>query len=210
MTKILIDLTTIKKNPDYVPPGCKKYIAGLQKVSFICKGCLPSQFTPDNVEFTSIYEDPGHHEGLITNIDSIDVIALEKEVKEKNIKIAITVERETIETTSLDNPKWYFEYVPTFVICGECGSMFSHEYLKSDDSDCGDNYSSCVCPVCGEWDCCEVEYEDIQDAFKRKAIAEAPSVNEFAEQVKDLQDFEQELIAKTYGINKEDLKFKKK
>lgn len=62
-------------------------------------------------------------------------------------------------------PKYLFEYNPTLVKCESCNIWFEHTKLKSDsneDSDYNYYFSDTVCPYCGEWDCCQIEYEKIQ------------------------------------------------
>jgi hypothetical protein len=208
MTKILIDLKTIERNPDYAP-GTRQYAnKGPMRITFKCNGPLPESFKEyDNILINNniiknTENDSYYYEGTV--IGELDIPALQKEIPVKDL--TLHWEREVMEVSNLGDSEWYFKYEPTFVTCTECGSMFSHEYLESDEANRGDNYSSEVCPVCGEWDCCEVEYEDIRDALKRKAIAEAPSVEEFKQQAQDLIDFETYLIAKKYGVDKEDLK----
>ena len=205
MTKILIDLSTIELNKDYAP-GCCSYVRGPMRITFTCKGALPESFVEgeniivDSFELDSISPDKSYYTGMI--IGDIDVQALQKE----KCDVTLKYEREPMEVSSFEDRQWFFKYEPTFVKCTKCGSTFSHEYLESDEADCGDNYSSRICPVCGEWDCCEIEYEDIKEALLRKAIIESPTPNDLEQQMKDLQDFEQEVIAKTYGVKKEDLK----
>lgn len=169
MKKILINLASIELNPEYVGnSGARRYEPGTISYTFTCYGELPSQFNEKNVSFTYLFSDPNQSEGIIFDMSSIDITALQEEIKTKNIKITITGERELIDVSTIDIPKYNFVYEPTFVKCEECNATFSHEYLESDVADCGDNYSSQVCPVCGEWDCCEIEYEDIQEALLRK------------------------------------------
>ena len=38
-------------------------------------------------------------------------------------------------------------------------------------------YSDKVCPICGAWDCCEIEYEKIDSALKRKKKIDERSKN---------------------------------
>lgn len=62
------------------------------------------------------------------------------------------------------NPPFLYKYKPTLVKCNYCAARFDHTLLKQDgDEDSDGNYysSSAICPQCGEWECCSVEYEDI-------------------------------------------------
>ena len=55
------------------------------------------------------------------------------------------------------DPSHFFDYVPTSVRCEDCQAEFAHTELLSDGDD--DRYSDTVCPKCGSWGCCEVEFE---------------------------------------------------
>lgn len=63
-------------------------------------------------------------------------------------------------------PTWSYSYVPTEVQCRECGAKFPHTELDEDDFG-GDNLIKHICPKCGEGDCCDIEYEKIDDALKQ-------------------------------------------
>ena len=202
MTKILIDLSTIERNKDYAP-GCREYVKGPMRVTFTCNGPLPESFVEgENVTVTNWSTEIGifHSEGLI--IGDIDIKALQKE----KCDVTLKYERETMEVSSFEDRQWFFKYEPTVVTCTECGSMFKHEYLESDSSEYDSRFSSEVCPVCGNWDCCEIEYEDIKDALIRKVIVEAPTVEEFSQLSKDELEFEKNMIAMINKVKKEDLK----
>lgn len=75
----------------------------------------------------------------------------------------VTYEREMIDVTAMTGPSPYlYEYENTVVECNRCGARFGWKELL--DRDCetpnGDDYaSSRVCPVCGEWDCCDLEFQ---------------------------------------------------
>ncbi len=203
MQKILIDLSTIWKNPNYVPAGCRNYTVGSIRITFTCNGTLPESFVEDkNIIITSFDADSitGHrYEGII--IGEIDIPALEKEKRD----VVIKWKRESYDMTTLFEDSLYlFDYMPAMVKCTECGAEFDHKELESDSTEDDDYYvtSEAVCPMCGKWDCCEIKYEDIEEALKRKAIADAPTSAEFEQQVKDLQEFEEDIITKITGVPK--------
>lgn len=60
---------------------------------------------------------------------------------------------------------WLFEYVPTQVTCEHCGWQGLHTELtyadKSDGEDEGWCDSDTVCPECGAWNCCDIDYEPV-------------------------------------------------
>lgn len=75
----------------------------------------------------------------------------------------VEVERDVV-CVDHDEPRWLFRYEPTQVTCDACGATFDHKRLKSssayDDDSREEWFSDTICPVCGEWDCCELEYEN--------------------------------------------------
>lgn len=60
-------------------------------------------------------------------------------------------------------PPFSYQYKKTKVKCNYCDAKFTHDQLKSDSMEDDDNYSYSdkICPKCGEWECCQLEYEDI-------------------------------------------------
>lgn len=196
MNKILIDLATIKKNPDYAP-GCRRYMPSTGTVSFVCRGGIPSLLTNENTRFTS--EDSG----IIFDLHSIDSNALAKELIDKGIQMELNYERETIEITTISESEYDFEYVPTMVKCYACKAEFLHTELETDDYFDGtdDHYTSEACPNCGAWDCLdgEWEWETVEEAVLRKTKAEAPTVEEFKQQVQQVQNIERKIISELFG-----------
>ncbi len=74
-------------------------------------------------------------------------------------------------------PEWLYEYIPTEVRCCECGGTFKHTELRDDytyTEDDNEFWSSNVCPLCGTWDYCEVEYEKLTDALRAEAKEPKP------------------------------------
>lgn len=68
-------------------------------------------------------------------------------------------------------PPYSFEYRRTKVKCSYCDSSFTHDKLKSDSMEDDDHYSHSdkICPVCGEWECCQLEYESLEGILLTKA-----------------------------------------
>jgi len=49
--------------------------------------------------------------------------------------------------------------------CDNCGGRFKRNELQSDCMDSGDGdeiFSDTICPLCGEWNCCELEFERLK------------------------------------------------
>ena len=75
-------------------------------------------------------------------------------------------------------PTWLFKYSDCQVTCGECGETFSYKDLTSEDVEeycdaCGmwSEYTrSNICPKCGELECVELDYEDIDSVVKELGL----------------------------------------
>lgn len=67
-------------------------------------------------------------------------------------------------------PRYSFEYLPTFVECNFCKGKFDFNYLRSS----GGNYDfpehDNVCPICVSDDCCEIEFQSIEEALEEMKI----------------------------------------
>ena len=59
-------------------------------------------------------------------------------------------------------PEYYFDYIPTQIICSNCKESFDYSELLSDSID--ENYSNEICPKCNYWGCCEIEYEKLKES----------------------------------------------
>jgi len=67
-------------------------------------------------------------------------------------------------------PKYSFKYIDSEVGCSECGSKFNFSELEAEEYDFdGEDYydTTTKCPKCNTWDCCEIEYETIENALIR-------------------------------------------
>lgn len=62
-----------------------------------------------------------------------------------------------------------YSHVSIELICGKCLAKFPHTDLSSDS--CGDAWSNSICPVCGEWECCEIEFEQITKEMAESVLA---------------------------------------
>jgi hypothetical protein len=73
-------------------------------------------------------------------------------------------------------PPYLYDYQPTEVQCCECLQRFSHDELEADSAFDGEDesWSNEICPKCGEWNCCEIEYEELT----REMLSELRAVAE--------------------------------
>lgn len=70
-------------------------------------------------------------------------------------------------------PEYFYEYENIEIKCKVCKNKFTLYELESDCiiSEDGDKIcSDTVCPICGSFNCCDIEYEKIEDALKRLNI----------------------------------------
>lgn len=98
----------------------------------------------------------------------------------ENKKYFITIDLNSIVKNEENQTSSKLTYDPLKVECEYCGSIFDHSHLNSDGEEiCGVyNSSDTICQVCGAWDCCEVEYESIENALNRKeSIIESKNGN---------------------------------
>ena len=212
MKKILINLTSIRSNPDY-PSFGKKYVPGLKTITFSFKGEKLPEFFEDTVnctldrwEFNTNGTGYESIHGYITDHTLVSKI-LELPKAERN-QFTVTLSQEQVEIRTLEEePKYLFDYEPTMVKCRYCGAEFDHEELGSDSIYNGmeDLYDDAVCPECDGWDCCEIEYETIQEALGRKAVAEAPTVDEFKHSIDEINDMQDSIAYAITGIKREDI-----
>jgi hypothetical protein len=56
---------------------------------------------------------------------------------------------------------YLFDWAPCTVKCRVCDHIFDASELESDSD--GDHYSDAVCPECGQWVCCRLECEDLDN-----------------------------------------------
>lgn len=58
----------------------------------------------------------------------------------------------------------FYDFEKTIISCDSCGKTFSWDQLKAEG--CDDFWSDRICPSCEAWDCCELEFERLNDILK--------------------------------------------
>lgn len=166
MTLVKINRSTFRKNPT--------------------AGNMTSTFDTGLTESRGYYEDDnGKYELVAVSADRLLVTHMEytgmptfNGGAEYPLS-AFDLSRLKIETTRhvqtvhhMPEPDWLFDYEPTLVTCNECGATFAHSELTSDThwSEGDESCSFSVCPKCGEWECCDVEYEDPNGVAKELGL----------------------------------------
>ena len=151
---IKIDRRTIKKNPNagstmtYIPTDqtCTFKYDGNKLPDYLVDGknCHITNWNIESISGTLIYP--------------IEKYLFQKIMEDEKL-ITLEIEQGIQEIEHLPEPEYFYKYKKTKVKCNECGSEFCHDQLEADS--CMDAYSNTICPVCGMWECCDIEYENI-------------------------------------------------
>ncbi len=96
--------------------------------------------------------------------DDEEVIMLLRE-KVNAIKIRIDVKRDVKTVQHSPIPKYDYEYENTKIECFVCKMDIMTDEIISDYDD--DIYRENICPNCNNSDCCELEYEKLDDFLER-------------------------------------------
>jgi len=170
---IKIDIDSIKPNKD--AGSTTTNICTNKTIKFECK-ILPNYFIDgENCLIYTYQEKKGkkiNAEGIILTDElfnkCINELFSENINKRSNIKIEKHFNNQQINHAP--NPRYSFIYENTKIICSECGEEIMTNDLKSEESCDGEYYSDKICPKCGEFDCCFLQYENINDAVKRAGL----------------------------------------
>ena len=138
-----------------------------QTTKFEC-GKLPSFFRDkENCFITEWTVDSNE---VMINVKGfiIDLSLIEKCIKRKFKGIKITTTQEYATIHHFFEPSHFYDYINTNVKCKECGNEFMSNDFKSMDNDDDDCLVSTEtgCSKCKVYDCCDVEYEKIEDIIK--------------------------------------------
>jgi hypothetical protein len=73
-------------------------------------------------------------------------------------------------------PRFTYKYLPTMVRCCKCEEEFPHTELREDYNDwdyhtgCPSEFCDTICRYCGEWWCCDIEWEKLSDDALEKIM----------------------------------------
>lgn len=159
-----IDLKSIKKNPEAGKTVTN--VLGGKTVTF--KLNKKHKILDDYTHFRlNIEYNDGRIEGEVITPEGRDMLfelAMSGELKGYNLNI--NEELHNISYRHAPEPVYLFKYSPTIIECCNCKKKLFHEQL--DEQPTEDSYCDTICPNCGTWECCQLEYETIQEALKRK------------------------------------------
>lgn len=158
-TLIKIDIATIKKNDDY---GSTQTIAIANKTIAFTAKTLPDYFIDGVNCISASWQEIG---GIKSNVCGyiISEELIKKCFNEKPQGVEIKVESNAIIIDHAPTPKYSFKYENTEIICLGCGEKIMTDDLISEESADGEYYSEAICPKCGEVDCCDLVYQNIED-----------------------------------------------
>lgn len=168
MTKILIDIDSIKDNPNAgktqtVQLGewtgscmIKVYDRGELKVPL---GCL---VTAENVF-------PDHSIEYDIRIGSIEAY---EELSVRTNVFNLEMSREHFHFSHLPEPKYIYDYENTPVQCSNCLQMIPVRKIEIETIDAGskcgsESIETTICPLCDDHNTLEYEYETIDEALTR-------------------------------------------
>lgn len=179
---IKIDRNSIRKNPKWPrsirEPCCYKEDIPEETITIIDKR--------DNKYYKIIiFDDREVHKEQLTKLEFAEAIhqALNLRTKFKEQKMPNKIKKllksytlpflleyeiyrniEPIYSMS-EEPRYLFAYIPTLIKCEVCNEEFYHTKLKHDCYD-WERCSDTICPKCHDWDCCDLEFEDIDSIIK--------------------------------------------
>jgi hypothetical protein len=161
--KILIDRSSIKENPHAgnvitcfhgLPITTEEYEYGTFKDGFL-------------VEYTIKEENIDILEKIRKiNKKHIQELSSWSDEEKKILGKCLVIKRndDVCEIRHPPESKYLYKYLPYDVECDTCYKKFDHTELMSDRIDY-EWYTNTQCPYCGRWNCCEIEYEKIEDVI---------------------------------------------
>lgn len=160
-----IDLESIKENENAGSTQTTRFIS--QSTSFKSETLPQGLIDGENCvldSYTVLEEGIRDIKGTITDKSLLEKI-VSREIKVD--EISVNCEYQTFH--HLPTPKYSYSYESIAVQCKNCGSEIMSDELRSDESYDGEieRYSTEVCPVCGQFDCCQIEYESIESSLER-------------------------------------------
>ena len=163
---IPIKLSSIKKNKNAGQTQTHIYMGS--DINFEAKGEV-SEFLKDreNCLIQEKYYENGKmvsYEGILLDRCVLGIL--------RDNKVAFSY-KENIKLNVINHMPiraYNFKYEIVDVICKECGHIFKSNCFVELDNDLDEYFESTQtgCPKCGAFDCCEIEYEKIDDVLIRK------------------------------------------
>lgn len=169
MTLVKIDPSSVKKNPN---AGCRDYWVDHGSTSTLDIGVCDAEITDHleknfNARVVSMRSFPksGIQESkfrlINANFEPIFAYLKSKGVAPEKMHVNTQFHNEHV-TSLTPEPEYFYQYEDTEVECSECKAKFKRsELVDNSDYDYEGNSigSACTCPKCGEFDCCQLQFE---------------------------------------------------
>lgn len=177
--RIFIKGDSIRRNPAYKEhlPGVRQYLPTNPVYSILYKDEIPeelSSYFSEPTVLTEKYTLFGKEQTNVSYFQDVKSIKyVVKKLKEEGISFQIKTEPQLVDVTSCISPNPYlYEYERIALQCEECDAIFSSDFLQTDDCFNNGFTNDRVCPYCGVWDCCNVEWETLEEALQRLNLKE--------------------------------------
>jgi hypothetical protein len=171
MQTIKINLKSIKPNPNV--GNVISYIPQSFTMAFECNTLPDFLIEGKDVIIEEWCNNPEKYIGRFIGQVSSELIEKLKTWGNNVRTFKMSASRNILAIPHLPEPSYFYNYLNTKVKCETCGKAFmSDKFLYADNMDndeernCG--FSDKVCPYCGKWNCCDIEYESIENALNRK------------------------------------------
>lgn len=165
LVKIL--LYTIKKNPDYLPPGMVRLMEGRKTVEIFAETRLPKSLEKYFVCMGYQLKDDEPRDFAYSLHGALPKRAANRLQSMSGVQVSMThTPRGIVDGFS---PIYLYKYANPLIKCDECGNMVRFKdiqsgFLVTDD----DEYNADQCPVCKELNTFDYKLEPIESALKRK------------------------------------------
>lgn len=164
--KIIIDKNTIKENPNVGSTKTVEIVLGEYEIKIGNLSEDEANIIKNRYEnlIVKMVRSLGQYSFKIITTENIseEIINLVKTFTNPEFLLDRKIYRKDFH--HIPETGYFYDYLPTQVACSECNSIFSHDKLTCDCFD--DDFSDEVCPVCGAWNCCDIEYQSIDEAIK--------------------------------------------
>lgn len=161
---IKIKRSSIKKNPN--AGRTQSRVCTGRTTTFKCPGVVPELMQDEDKVLIGSYTMKGG--AMVDATGYIKDESIIMDIFDLNQGIEINIKNDWQKINHKPEPTYFYSYIDRFVKCNVCRHTFSMSKLQSD---ClyGDNdeiFSDRICPLCNTWDCCELEYENLNNAMK--------------------------------------------
>lgn len=153
---------TIKSKKDNPNAGETKYVLPGQTITTIISS---QELNIEGMKLIGLNKNKYTYQGLHSDKLYSELANYISDNQNFSIEISTSYNQQILHSLS-PQPKYIVEYEDIIVECDECNEKFKISELEYDyitmitpDDECVEVESNKICPKCGHWDCCELEYE---------------------------------------------------